>query len=185
MKESNVVVLDGLVRFRVRDSRPCIIWEKFKGLTEREEYFLSQIHSEDNDIDDLLLGNGLELAWNEDLFIITIDSIKKFIDEPKDGINFTISLLVGEIPTIRSIYYVKVRGKVKQGFLMPSPSHKESINSLCLFVEYLFGDLIRSRKDAALFEDEFICSKRGREFFDSIIKDIERELENDRDKKST
>ena len=36
-----------------------------------------------------------------------------------------------------------------------------------------------------MFEDEFICSKRGREFFDSIIKDIERELENDRDKKST
>ena len=184
MKENGVFVLDGLVRFRIRDNRPCIIWEKFKGLTDREEYFLSQIHCEDNNIGDLL-GNGLEFAWNEDLFIIPGDFLKKFISEPKDGINFTISLLSGEIPTIKSIYYVKVRGNVKRGFLMPSPSHKESINSLCLFVEYLFGDLIRSRKDAALFKDEFICSKRGREFFDSIIKDIERELENDRDKKST
>lgn len=184
MKENDLFVLDGLVRFRVRDNRPCIIWEKFKGLTEREEYFLSQIHCEDNDIGDLL-GNGLEFAWNEDLFIIPGDFIKKFINEPKDGISFSISFLVGEIPIIRSIYYVKVRGKVKRGFLMPSPPYKESINSLCLFVEYLFGDLIRSREDAALFKDEFICSKRGRKFFDSIIKDIERELENDRNKKST
>ena len=184
MKENDLFSLDGLVKFRVRDNRPCIIWEKFKGLTDREEYFLSQIHREDNNIGDLL-GNGLEFAWNEDLFIIPIDFLKRFINEPKEGISFSISLLVGEIPIIGSIYYVKVRGNVKRGFLMPSPSHKESINSLCLFVEYLFGDLIRSRKDAALFEDEFICSKRGREFFDSIIKDIERELENDRDKKST
>lgn len=184
MKENDVFSLDGLVRFRVRDNRPCIIWEKFKGLTEREEYFLSQIHCEGNDIDDLL-SNGLEFAWNEDLFIIPGDFIKKFINEPKDGISFSIFFLVGEIPIIGSIYYVKVRGNVKRGFLMPPPPYKESINSLCLFVESLFGDLIRSRKDATLFKDEFICSKRGRKFFDSIIKYIERELENDRDKKST
>lgn len=176
-----VITLKGLTKFIIKDNKPYFIWEKFKGLTKHEEYFLSQIHSDENEICDLLR-NGLEDIWDTyytcpsyPLSSISVDAPEECNPDMSDTYRLVIIVDFVGTPVIGSIFGADtcIFGNRGSNPILPIDRILKRIDAFNLCVRSKFSkETIMAREDFNLYKDEFICSKKGQSFIDSVVRDI-------------
>ena len=163
--------IDNLIEFIVRDNKLHVIWEKFKGLTEIDKYFLSQIHDDKQNIKDLI-SNGLISVWSmckpymiNRLFLFDC-SLKEC------GCRFSLEISYNGMPVIGSIRHASVL--IRPVDLSESLMGEEEWRHLSNYVSSLFVKVLKEQAEIAQVKNEFICSKKGNAFLHSVVEHIDK-----------
>lgn len=169
--KNDYIKLDGLIEFTIEGNRPHVLWEKFKGLTEIDKYFLSQIHDEEQDIKDLI-SNGLISVWSmcKPYMINRLFLFECSLKECR--CRFSLEISYNGMPVVGSILHASVL--IRPVDLSESLMREEEWRHLSNYVSSLFAKVLREHASFSQVKNEFVCSKKGNAFLHSVVEHVDR-----------